>query len=107
MFIAQKHLSRRTALKGLGRHRGPAASSKPWCRRAPALAKTAASGKVRLAAIEMVHGSAGATVVGLQKNMWSPAATGRATSTLTPTRASRRSTAVPRLPDHRQQHRRA
>ena len=42
-----------------------------------ALAKTAA-GKVRLAAIEMVHGSAGSTVVGLQKNMWSPAAVGRA-----------------------------
>ena len=32
--------------------------------------------KVRLAAIEMVHGSAGATAFGLQKNLWSPAAVG-------------------------------
>ena len=40
-----------------------------------AFAKTAA-GKVRLAAIEMVHGSAGATKFGLQKNLWSPAAVG-------------------------------
>jgi hypothetical protein len=39
-------------------------------------AKTAA-GKVRLAAIEMVHGSAGATKFGLQKNLWSPAAVGK------------------------------
>ena len=38
-------------------------------------AKTAA-GKVRVAAIEMVHGSAGATKFGLQKNLWSPAAVG-------------------------------
>ncbi len=76
MFIAQKHLSRRTALKGLG-----VTVALPFLEAMvparTALAKTAASGKVRLAAIEMVHGSAGATVVGLQKNMWSPAATGR------------------------------
>ncbi len=76
MFIAQKHLSRRTALKGLG-----VTVALPFLEAMvparTALAKTAASGKVRLAAIEMVHGSAGATVVGLQKHMWSPAATGR------------------------------
>jgi Protein of unknown function (DUF1552) len=76
MFIAQKHLSRRTALKGLG-----VTVALPFLEAMvparTALAKTVASGKVRLAAIEMVHGSAGATVVGLQKNMWSPAATGR------------------------------
>jgi hypothetical protein len=35
------------------------------------------SGKIRLIAIEMVHGSAGATAIGLQKNLWSPAAVGR------------------------------
>jgi hypothetical protein len=39
-------------------------------------AKTAA-GKVRLAAIEMVHGSAGSTKFGLEKNLWSPAAVGK------------------------------
>ncbi|MDP1569179.1 MAG: DUF1552 domain-containing protein [Vicinamibacterales bacterium] len=42
-----------------------------------AYAKTAAAGKTRLACIEMVHGSAGATVVGLEKHMWSPAAAGQ------------------------------
>ena len=38
-------------------------------RRAPA--------KIRFAAIEMVHGAAGSTKFGIEKNMWSPAATGR------------------------------
>ena len=45
---------------------------------ATAFAKTAAARKVRLSAIEMVHGSAGATVFGLSKNLWSPAAVGTA-----------------------------
>ena len=42
-----------------------------------ALARTAA-GRVRLSAIEMVHGSAGATVIGAQKFLWSPERTGSA-----------------------------
>ena len=58
MFITKKHLSRRTVLKGMGvtvalpllEAMVPAGT---------ALAKTAAS-QVRLASIEMVHGSAGA-----------------------------------------------
>src|SRR5204862_853162 len=37
----------------------------------------AARGKIRFAAIEMVHGSAGSTAFGIKKNMWAPAATGR------------------------------
>jgi hypothetical protein len=41
-------------------------------------AKTAAAGKVRLSCIEQVHGAAGSTKIGLEKNMWSPAAVGRA-----------------------------
>ena len=41
-----------------------------------ALAKTAA-GKVRLACIEMVHGSAGSTAWGASRNLWAPAAVGR------------------------------
>ena len=77
MFITQKHLSRRSALKGIG-----ATVALPFLEAMvparTAYAKSAAAGKVRFAAIEMVHGSAGATVVGLQKNMWSPAATGKA-----------------------------
>jgi hypothetical protein len=75
MIITKKHLSRRTALKGLG-----VTVALPFLEAMvparTALAKAAAT-KIRLAAIEMVHGSAGATAIGLQKHMWSPAATGR------------------------------
>ncbi len=75
MFITQKHLSRRTALKGLG-----VTVALPFLEAMvparTALAQTAAN-KVRLAAIEMVHGSAGSTAIGIQKHMWAPAATGR------------------------------
>jgi hypothetical protein len=75
MFISQKHISRRQVLRGLGvtvalplldamvPARGWAQSARP---------------RVRLAAIEMVHGSAGATKIGAEKNMWSPAQVGRA-----------------------------
>ena len=76
MFISQKHLSRRTVLRGMG-----ATVALPFLEAmVPArtvLAK-AAAGPVRLASIEMVHGSAGATAIGTQKNLWSPAAVGRA-----------------------------
>ena len=77
MFITQMHLSRRSALKGIG-----ATVALPFLEAMvparTALAKAAAAPRVRLAAFEMVHDSAGATVVGLQQNMWSPAATGKA-----------------------------
>ena len=75
MFLANKHISRRHVLKGMGvtialplldamvPARGWAQTARP---------------KVRLAAIEMVHGSAGATKFGAEKNMWSPAQVGRA-----------------------------
>lgn len=39
---------------------------------------SAAPKKVRLVAMEMVHGSAGSTAFGMQKNLWAPAATGSA-----------------------------
>jgi hypothetical protein len=82
-YISKKHISRRTALKGMG-----VTVALPFLdAMVPArtlLAKTAAVGKTRLSCIEMVHGSAGATPFGLQKNLWSPAATGRAFD-LTPT----------------------
>ena len=75
MFITKKQLSRRTVLKGLGTTVAlPFLEAMVPARTAQA--RTAAS-RVRLACIEMVHGSAGATAIGLQKNMWSPAATGR------------------------------
>jgi hypothetical protein len=39
-------------------------------------AQAAMASPTRLAAIEMVHGSAGATKVGLERNLWSPSAAG-------------------------------
>jgi hypothetical protein len=43
-----------------------------------ARAWAAPKGQVRLVAIEMVHGSAGSTALGIQKHMWAPAAVGSA-----------------------------
>jgi hypothetical protein len=74
MYITQKHISRRTVLRGMG-----VTIALPLLE-AMIPARTAwasAPGKrLRFAAIEMVHGSAGATAFGLSKNMWSPAQTG-------------------------------
>ena len=74
MFLTSKHLSRRAMLKGLGATVGAAVSRCDDSRR-----QSVGSGarKKRFIAIEMVHGAAGSTVFGLQKNMWSPAAAGR------------------------------
>ena len=76
MFISKKHLHRRTVLKGLGAAialpfldaMSPAATA--WAQ------DTASARKLRLVAMEMVHGSAGSTAFGLKKNLWSPAETG-------------------------------
>ena len=61
MFITRKHLSRRTVLRGLG-----ATVALPFLDAmvpaATAQRKTAAVRKIRLAAIEMVHGAAGSSV---------------------------------------------
>jgi hypothetical protein len=82
MYLAKKHLSRRTVLRGMG-----VTMALPFLEAmvpaSTAFAKTAAS-KVRLSAIELVHGSAGATTFGAAKNMWSPAQVGR-NFDLTPT----------------------
>jgi len=71
MFITQKHLSRRTVLRGMG-----ATMALPLLdAMVPAqtlLRKTAAAPKTRLACIEMVHGSAGSTQEGLEKHYWVP-----------------------------------
>jgi hypothetical protein len=77
-FLTKKHISRRTVLRGLG-----VTMALPMLdAMSPAgtvFAKTVAAGKkVRLSAIEMVHGSAGATVFGSGKNFWSPAQVGTA-----------------------------
>ncbi len=77
MFITGKHLDRRTVLKGLG-----VTLALPLLDAmvpAGAFARDAASAaKMRLIAMEMVHGSAGSTTFGLKKNMWSPADAGSA-----------------------------
>lgn len=76
MINTKKHISRRTVLRGMG-----VTLALPFLdAMVPAntvLAKTAAAGKIRFSAIEQVHGSAGATKIGLEKNLWSPAQVGR------------------------------
>ena len=76
MFITKKHISRRTVLRGMG-----AAIALPFMdSMVPAmtpLRKTAAAPQSRFVAIEIVHGSAGSTVYGREKNLWSPQKEGR------------------------------
>ena len=81
-YLMKKHLPRRTVLKGLG-----AAIALPMLEAmVPARSAWAAtaSRKVRLVAMEMVHGCAGSTPFGLKRNLWSPADVGHAFD-LTPT----------------------
>jgi hypothetical protein len=77
MYITKKRVSRRAVLRGMG-----VTVALPFLdAMVPArtlLARTAAAGRTRLSCIEMVHGAAGSTAHGLAKNMWSPAAVGRA-----------------------------
>ena len=75
MFLTQKHLPRRTMLKGIG-----AAVALPMLEAmvpAGRAAAAASTPKLRLVAMEMVHGCAGSTAFGLKKNLWSPADVGR------------------------------
>jgi hypothetical protein len=73
-FITRKQLHRRTVLKGLG-----ATIALPFLdAMVPAVRAAAADRKLRLVAMEMVHGSAGSTAIGLEKNLWAPAASGSA-----------------------------
>jgi len=76
MFITKKHISRRTVLRGMG-----VTLALPFMESMlPAMtqASKTAAGKppVRLVCAEMVHGSAGSTKYGIEKNMWSPVKTG-------------------------------
>jgi hypothetical protein len=76
MFLRRTHLSRRTVLKGAG-----VALALPMLdAMTPAVraaSRRAADRRVRLVAIEMVHGSAGSTPFGIKKNLWAPAEVGR------------------------------
>ena len=77
MFIAKKHISRRTMLRGMG-----AAVSLPFLEAMlPAQTpmrqtEAAASTGTRLACLEMVHGAAGSNKYGIEKNLWAPAEVG-------------------------------
>jgi hypothetical protein len=71
-LLTHKHLHRRTVLKGLG-----ATIALPLLdAMVPAVRAAAADRKLRLVAMEMVHGAAGSTAYGMEKNLWAPAATG-------------------------------
>jgi len=75
MYITNKQLSRRTVLKGVG-----VTMALPFLEAmVPARSVFGATPgkKLRLVAIEMVHGSAGSTALGIKKNLWAPSAVGR------------------------------
>src|SRR5262245_17549724 len=74
MFIVtKKHLSRRTLLQGMG-----ATVALPFLESmSPALTPAVDKPKTRLACLEMVHGAAGSTKFGGERNMWAPATEGR------------------------------
>src|SRR5262245_6942822 len=67
MFNTKKYLDRRTVLRGMG-----ATIALPLLDSMVAAQTPLRKSKVRLAAIEIVHGSAGSTVEGTQKHYWSP-----------------------------------
>ena len=70
-YLTRKHISRRTALRGMGVALGLPLLDSMVPAQTP-LRKTAAATKTRLACIEMVHGSAGATGEGTNRHYWSP-----------------------------------
>jgi len=79
MFLTGKHMSRRSALKGLGATMAlPLFDSMVPAR---SLFAQSAAGKAaartRLVCIEQVHGAAGCSEYGATQNFWNPAATGR------------------------------
>jgi hypothetical protein len=77
-ILTGRSLPRRTLLKGIG-----AALALPFLdAMVPAGARGAAGTssakkKQRLVCIEMVHGSAGSSAIGIKQNLWAPAAVGR------------------------------
>ena len=76
MYITRKHITRRTALRGLG-----VTLALPWLEAMmPAqtpIRGSAAQPRTRFAALEMVHGSAGSTGEGTRLHYWSPKTVGR------------------------------
>jgi hypothetical protein len=78
-YIKKTHVSRRAVLKGMGVTVAlPLLDAMVPAGTAYASTAAAASAaKTRFVAIEMVHGSAGSAALGIQKNLWAPAAVGR------------------------------
>jgi hypothetical protein len=77
MFISNKQMSRRTVLRGIGATVAlPFLDAMLPARTLFAQGAAATNRKLRFVALEMVHGSAGSTPIGLQKNLWAPAAVG-------------------------------
>src|SRR5437868_3275200 len=78
-FLTKKHLSRRTILKGMGV--GVALpvldAMTPAGLFTQSASAAASQKKLRFVAMEMVHGCAGSTKIGTEKNLWAPAKTGR------------------------------
>jgi len=75
MIITKKHISRRTMLRGMG-----VTMSLPFLDAmvpAGTAFAQAMPKRVRLAAIEIVHGAAGSTAYGAKKFMWAPEKVGR------------------------------
>jgi len=76
MFLTQRHLSRRTVLKGLGVTMGlPLLEA--MVPAGKALGATADAKRLRVVCIEMVHGAAGSAAFGIKKNLWAPAGLGK------------------------------
>ena len=79
MVLTGTHMSRRTALRGLGATIAlPLLDAMIPARRV--FAQTAAgqaAGRTRLVCIEQVHGAAGCSEYGASQNFWNPAAVGR------------------------------
>ena len=74
MYVANKHIDRRTVLRGLGTTIAlPFLSAMVPARRATAAPKDV----TRLVCMEMVHGAAGSNAKGAKLHLWSPAAEGR------------------------------
>ena len=71
MYITKKHISRRTALRGIGVTLSLPLLEAMLPAQTP-LSQTAAVPPTRLAALEMVHGSAGSTGDGTRLKYWSP-----------------------------------
>src|SRR6266850_1724805 len=79
MYISNNHISRRAVLRGIGAIVAlPFLEAMVPARRLFARGRDGAAGrKLRFVALEMVHGSAGSTPIGIQKNLWAPAGVGR------------------------------